>query len=117
MSMLYFSMFEHEKSERAILEAMKIRRRLLVDITLDITFLVRLNLANGKIQEALEALVYAMMCAKIDSQDFTDMIYTIAAAFANDQEIKFAFTKAIVTLLERKKLRPILRKWERWEAE
>ncbi|MCL2223941.1 MAG: tetratricopeptide repeat protein [Defluviitaleaceae bacterium] len=117
ISMLYRRLGEPVRAEEFILEAMKIRRALFEDITLDITFLVRLHLGENNTEKALDALIYALMCSSADSPDFPELLHALVSSFKGQDELKTEFLNTIQHLDNREKLRPIINKWEQWESE
>ena len=64
LSIVYESSGDLFMSKHTMLAAVKIKRKLNSCATLDIIFVIRLNLRLGLIEEALHALVYALMCLK-----------------------------------------------------
>jgi len=114
ISMLHHRLGEPSLAVDTLLEATKIRRRLMEDITQDMAFLIRLHLGENQPEKALEALVYALMCAP-GEKELPALIGSIAATFNDNSEIREEFMDTIVRLNNRELLRPILQKWEEWE--
>jgi len=116
MAMLHKTLENPGRAEECILEAMKIRRAMYEDITLDITFLIRLHLQENNPDKALEALIYALMCSGQDSPEFTEMLNNLVEVFSKTKTPATGeFINAMELLNDREKLRPILNKWEAWE--
>ncbi|MCL2577254.1 MAG: tetratricopeptide repeat protein [Defluviitaleaceae bacterium] len=117
MSMLYKTLGEPDRAEASILEAIKIRRSLFEDITLDIAFLISLHLSEDNQEKALEALIYAMMYSGADSPSFPELLHVLVSAYTDQADCKAEFINAMELLNDREKLHPIIRKWEEWENE
>jgi tetratricopeptide (TPR) repeat protein len=116
MAMLHKTLNNPERAEELILDAMKIRRTLCEDITLDITFLIHLHVQQDNSEKALEALIYALMCSGSNSPEFSDFLDMMAEVFAQKETpVTNEFITAMEVLNDREKLRPILNKWAAWE--
>ncbi|MCL2356045.1 MAG: tetratricopeptide repeat-containing protein [Defluviitaleaceae bacterium] len=116
MAMLHNTLENPTRAEECLLEAMKIRRAMCEDITLDITFLIRLYLSENNTEKALEALVYALMCSGSNSPEYNEMLDNLEEVFSKSPAAE-EFITAMELLNDREKLRPILNKWEAWEQE
>jgi tetratricopeptide (TPR) repeat protein len=116
MAMLHRNLDDPLRAEELMLEAIKIKRGFLEDTTLDITFLIRLYIGENNCAKALDALIYAMMCAAADSPDFPELLHTLVAAFPDNPETRATFRHSIDILNNPEKLRPIIAKWEEWEG-
>jgi tetratricopeptide (TPR) repeat protein len=118
MAMLHKTLKNPTRSEELILEAMRIRRKMQEDITLDITFLIRLHLHENKPDKALEALIYALMCSGAQSPEFSELLNSLVDVFSRTENSStHEFIDAIELLNDREKIRPILNKWAAWEKE
>jgi len=116
MAMLHSTLENPVRAEECILESMKIRRTMYEDITLDITFLIRLHLKENDTEKAIEALIYALMCSGHDSPEYKDMLDILTDVFSQTKTPAAGeFANALELLNDREKLRPILSKWEDWE--
>lgn len=116
MAVLHDTLGDAARAEECILEAMKIRRTMYEDITLDVTFLIRLHLRENNTEKALEALVYALMCSGQNSPEFNEMLDNLVEVFNQTKNPATGeFMNAMELLNDREKLRPILSKWEVWE--
>jgi len=116
MAMLHSNLNNPARAEECILKAMKIRRTMYEDITLDITFLIRLHLRENNTEKALEALIYALMCSGQNSPEYNEMLEDLVSIFDQTKNPATGeFVNAIELLNDREKLRPILNKWEAWE--
>jgi tetratricopeptide (TPR) repeat protein len=116
MAMLHKTLENPARAEECILEAMKIRRTMYEDITLDVTFLIRLHLQENNPDKALEALIYALMCSGANSPEFSEMLNNMVDVFAQMKTHTTGdFINKMELLNDREKIRPILKKWEAWE--
>ena len=117
MASVHKTLGNYDLAAALILDAMKIRRTLNEDITPDITFLIRLHLAQNNQEKALEALIYSLMCCGADSPAFPELLSILAASFTKADTAADDFKNAIEMLNNREKLRPIMNKWAAWEKE
>lgn len=114
MAMLNKTLGDPARAEELILEAMKIRRNMHEDITLDIIFLINLHIQENNTDKALDALVYGLMRA--DSKEFSELLDSLVNIFQNTKKpVTSEFIEAVEDLDNREKLRPILNKWRVWE--
>jgi tetratricopeptide (TPR) repeat protein len=114
MAIIHKKLNNHLEAESSIMESIKIRRKMLEDITLDITFLINLYLQENNLDKALEALVYALMC----SEECTELQNMLAEIFAQVKTPVFgSFISNIELLNDKEKLRPFINKWTAWEKE
>ncbi|MCL1862335.1 MAG: tetratricopeptide repeat protein [Defluviitaleaceae bacterium] len=118
MAMLHKTLNHPDEAEALILEAMKIRRNIFEDITLDITFLIRLHLQESNLSKALEALIYALMCSGSDSPSFPELLNILVDVFSKTEIPNAAgFLDSMEMLNDKEKLRPIIAKWTEWEGQ
>ncbi|MCL2197943.1 MAG: tetratricopeptide repeat protein [Defluviitaleaceae bacterium] len=116
MAMLHKTLNHPDEAEALILEAMKIRRNIFEDITLDITFLIRLHLQESNPTKALEALIYALMCSGSDSPSFPELLNILVEVFSKtEMPDTMGFLDSMEVLNDKEKLRPIIAKWTEWE--
>ncbi|MDR0272843.1 MAG: tetratricopeptide repeat protein [Clostridiales bacterium] len=116
MAMIHKNLKNPDRAEELILEAMKIRRVMYEDITLDITFLIHLHLQENNPVKALEALIYALMCSGNNSPEFSELLDTLVDLFSkNKTSATVEFINSMEMLNDKEKLRPIIDKWENWE--
>jgi tetratricopeptide (TPR) repeat protein len=118
MALIHKTLRNPDRAEALILEAMKIRRTMYEDITLDITFLISLHLQENNPDKAMEALIYALMCSGQNSPEFSELLNTLVEVFTKSKTPATAeFIQNMELLNDREKLRPILNKWNAWEKE
>ncbi|MCL1883356.1 MAG: tetratricopeptide repeat protein [Defluviitaleaceae bacterium] len=116
MAMLHKTLEDPARAEECIMEAMKIRRKMYEDITLDVTFLINLHIKENNHDKALEALIYALMCSGGDSPEFAEMLDNLTQVFTQaESTTTIELMNMIEMLNNREKIHPILKKWEAWE--
>jgi tetratricopeptide (TPR) repeat protein len=116
MAMIQKNLNNPLDAENSIMEAMKIRRAIKEDISLDIAFLIRLHLHENNVEKALDALIYALMCSSTES--FGELQNLLAEIFDKTKTPSSSdFINTIELLNDKEKLRPIIQKWTAWENE
>ncbi|MCL2456115.1 MAG: tetratricopeptide repeat protein [Defluviitaleaceae bacterium] len=116
MAMLQKNLNFPADAENSIMEAMKIRRTMKENISLDIAFLIRLHLHENNIEKAFDALIYALMCSSREEfcefqNLFTELLSITKTPTSGD------FVNTIELVNDKEKLRPIIQKWTAWENE
>jgi len=118
MAILHRDLGEGSEAEDLMLKSLKIRRLSSSDISIDILFLIRMYLREKRHNDALEALVYALMCAEGNSFDFSLFMDALTETFIYYREDgEKVLEEAVEILSDRDRLKPIIDKWIEWEEE
>lgn len=116
MAILHRDLGEIPEAESMMLKSLKVRRQASNDISIDILFLLRMYLREKRHTEAIDTLVYALMCADTEASDFQLFLDSIAETFTYFKEDGGkVLEEAIEVLGDQDKLVPIMSKWEEWE--
>jgi tetratricopeptide (TPR) repeat protein len=102
-------------AEALLMDTIKIRRALSEDPTADILSLINLYMQDGRSGDALDALIYALMCAS-KRGDMAGAVRRLALALARDGKNTDEFKQAIELMNDRDKLLPIMEKGRAWEG-
>ena len=117
-ALLHMEMKQPHLAETLILDSMKTRRHASDDISIDAILLIRLYLERGQCNEALEVLIYVLMCSDSKGVGFPTFLTSLTDMFTNADGIDTSeFIKAMEVLNDRSRLRPILDKWAAWEKD
>ena len=116
MAILHRDLGESPEAESLMLKSLKIRRQASSDISIDILFLIRMYLREKRHSEALDALVYALMCADGNTSELSLFLDALTETFSYYKEDgEKVLEDAIEILGDKDKLMPIIEKWSKWE--
>ena len=103
-------------SKKTMLIAIRIKRTLKSCAILDIIFVLRLTLKLGLIEDAIYAVVYALMCLKSSSWDYSQgrsLILSVMTSEYHDE--KSVFLDELEKLENSDRLKNIIDYWLEWE--